>query len=644
MRLLSTSAIGYGLHQTWPIVAPASHAPEWMTFAWAGVALICAKSSLSLLGGVAQGLTKLSRSYRALRPRLPSSSAKWLTPRQARKAKLGKTEGVFLGILEGQPLFINDAVHSLICAPSRKGKTTSFVMPALCHDIGASRLVTDMRGDLAYQTAHICREDHDHEVITLNPAHKFSLGNASYNPMQIILDDLRDTPEDAIADTWSLAKQLHKTPQGGDRDPFWPNGTRKLLVFVIIGLCTLREEFEANLPNTFNILGDDSDLLRLLNDALNSDILAGEVSKLASNILSTWKENPKHNESFREAAVQSLASFGPSGRIAPSIESCDFRFRDLKRKKMTIFIICDPSRMDVFEPWIGILIWAALKELIREDNAIPVHFLMDEFTSFKISELPTALTALGGYGIHLWIIVQALLELQRVYGFESMKAVLSQCDCIAFFGVNSDETAQLVSNMLGKCEETKENFGLGTDLEDMPSLSIGDNAHPLMVPDQLRRMPDDEIIMFIKNLDPIRALKVGYQEVAPWRLRVKASPMFGDKPFLGKVKMRMKASRARATLAGRRKIDRNKRPLFRPLISTLAGLVSGGTVLLLAVSWFAVSTYGWPHLRITYNYRGSAAYPVYTRCQYIGLPLVGASFTLTAPATCPIIIWQKQEE
>ncbi len=108
--------------------------------------------------------------------------------------------------------------------------------------------------------------------------------------------------------------------------------------------------------------------------------------------------------------------------------------------------------------------------------------------------------------------------------------------------------------------------------------------------------------------------------------------------------MRMKGSRARATFAGRRKIDRNKRPLFRPLISTLAGLVSGGTVLLLAVSWFAVSTYGWPHLRITTNYRGSAEYPVYTSCQYIGLPFVSRSFALTAPASCPIIIWQKQEE
>ncbi len=384
MRLLSTSAIGYGLHQTWPIVAPTSHSPDWMTYAWAGVALICAKSSLSLLGVAAQAVTKLSRTYRALRPHLPSSSAKWLTPRQARKAKLGKTNGVFLGILEGQPLFINDAVHSLICAPSRKGKTTSFVMPALCYDIGASRLVTDMRGDLAYQTAHICREDHDHEVIILNPAHKFGLGNASYDLMQIILDDLHDTPEDAIADTRSMAKQLHGTPQGGDRDPFWPNGTRKLLGFVIIGLCALREEFEANLPNVFNILSDDCDLQRLLNDALNNDILAGELSKLAANILSTWKENPKHHESFREAAIQSLSSFGPSGRIAPSIESCDFRFRDLKRKKMTIFIISDPSRMDVFEPWIGILIWAALKELVREDNAIPVQFLLDEFTNYKL--------------------------------------------------------------------------------------------------------------------------------------------------------------------------------------------------------------------------------------------------------------------
>ncbi len=128
------------------------------------------------------------------------------------------------------------------------------------------------------------------------------------------------------------------------------------------------------------------------------------------------------------------------------------------------------------------------------------------------------------------------MELARIYGPEATETVLSQCDVVSFFRVGSNKTAQLVSQLLGNCEDTRENFALGTYLEDMPSLSIGNNAHPLLSPDEIRRMPDDEQIIFIKNLDPIRALKVGYQEVAPWRKRVKASPIHGGKPFLARSK------------------------------------------------------------------------------------------------------------
>ncbi len=143
-----------------------------------------------------------------MRPKLSNASASWLTKRQARKAGLAKTDGLFLGIADGQPLFLSDGVHGLICAPARKGKTTSFVMPAIIQDFGASKIVADMIGDLAAQTSELITTGPDQDVIILNPAHKFDLGNAAYNPMQIILDDLEHAKEDLISDAWSMAMQL----------------------------------------------------------------------------------------------------------------------------------------------------------------------------------------------------------------------------------------------------------------------------------------------------------------------------------------------------------------------------------------------------------------------------------------------------
>ena len=294
-----------------------------------------------------------------------------------------------------------------------------------------------------------------------------------YNPMQIILDDLAFEPQDAIADSRSMAMQLHTEAPGGDRDPFWPNGTRKMLVFAVVAQCALRDEQEANLPRVYEVLSDDRLFDELLSNAMESDVLGGELAAMARNIKNVWEDNPKHFESFREGALQSLAPFGPSGRLAPSMQSCAFRFSDLKKQKTTLYLICDYSRMDVFAPWLGLIVWAALKELVRENNDTPVYFLLDEFTNYRLSGLPNALTALGSYGIRCWMLVQELDEVARAYGREALSTILSQTDVKQFFGVASDQTAQLVSRMLGEEELSSESFGLGHDVLGIPSLNLG---------------------------------------------------------------------------------------------------------------------------------------------------------------------------
>ena len=229
--------------------------------------------------------------------------------------------------------------------------------------------------------------------------------------------------------------------------------------------------------------------------------------------------------------------------------------------------------------------------------------------------MPNALTALGSYGIRCWMLVQELDEITRAYGREALSTILSQTDVKQFFGVASDQTAQLVSRMLGEEELNSESFGLGHDVLGIPSLNLGRRSKPLLKPDQIRRLPDDEQIVFIKNLRAARLLKVGAHEIDPFRRQVKPNPLHGNKPFLGRVKMRIRNGVARATRSGRRKIDRPKRPL-------LAGAV------------LTVASFGWPHLRIEYTRS-------FNWCSYAGLPFVSQSFVLSGQDHCPLVLWRK---
>lgn len=633
-KLILTTALGYALWETYPLVISHRYDLEWGIYVWGLGGACFAAGALQITGAAAQAIMSGARSFRARRPKLPESSSRWLSVREARKAGLGKTKGLFLGTLEGQALFIPNAVHSLVCAPARKGKTTSAVMPALCHDIGCSRLVTDMKGELLVQTAQLIQQRQGQRVLSLNPAHKFGQPNTCYNPFQIVLDDLEHAPQDAIADVRSIALHLHPDPAGGARDPFWPNGTRKLLSFVIIALCALRDAAEANLPRSFEVMGRSDELLDLLVEAGESHALGGELAVLASNLLSTWESTEKQFESFREGAIQSLAPFGPSGRLAASVTTCDFRFRDLKRERMAIFMVADPSRMDVFAPWISLMVWAAKKELIREDNAVPVQFILDEFTNYRLPGLPETLTALGGYGIRCMIVVQELKEIARVYGQEALETILSQTDVKQFFGVASDSTAQLVSRMLGDQLVPSESFGLGSQFGQAPEYSLGRIAKPLLSPEQVRRLPDDEQIIFVRNLRPIRARKVGYQEVSPWREQVLANPLQGGKRFLGKRKMVIRGVRARGTCAGGWPVKRPRRAFWRPLLGALRHLVPGMPVMMLGAAALVILQFGWPHLLFEYTRSHSW-------CRYIGLPLVAAEVEIIGADHCPIILWRK---
>ena len=633
-KLLVAGLLGLVLYQTRGVASPGPSGVEGLQYLWALGALLFALGLTAIASDLIRGLHRMVRTYRAINPKRSEASAKWLTVKQARKAGLGRFKGLFLGLMDGQPLCIANATHGLLCSPARKGKTTSFVIGTLCQDIGVSRVVADMKGELAVQTSRLIAKRHGHRVLTLNPAQKFGLDNLSYNPLQIILDALESSPEDAVADTWSLTLQLSPIPPGGEREPYWPNGTRKLMVGVFLGLCVLREANQATLPNAFVVLSDNDKLEELLTEARMSTALRDELASLAGNISATWEENPKHFETFREGALQSLLAFGPSGRLARSMQGCDFRFADLKAQKTTLFMICDYSRMDVFAPWLGVLVWAALKELVRSDNAVPVQFLLDEFTNYKLPGLPNAMTALGGYGVRLWIVVQELEEIARVYGREALATILSQTDVKQFFGVASLETAKHVSQLLGEEEISSEQFGLGDHLGQAPSLSVGTMRRPLLTPDQIRRLPGDEQLLFIENLPPARALKVGYHEVAPWRRQVANNPLHGNRRYLGRVKMRIRFGRAFATKEGLRRSPRARRAVLRPLLAAILMSIPGGAVVLVGAAAYVITSYGWPHMLWTYDPSG-------IWCSYVGLPFVSENIVITGGDHCRFIAWKK---
>ena len=231
-KLFLTTALGFALWQTAPIVIQSRHELEWGVYAWGVGGLAFLAGAGATVRDLGQGITAAMRTFRAYRPAPTDNASSWLTTREARKAGLTSSGGLFIGILDGQPVFAREFVHCLCLAPSRTGKTSSLIMPAMLHDPDCSRIVTNFNGDLTEQCGESIRAQ-GHELIELDPGHLTDEMSGAYNPLDVIVHDLAHAPQDALADCRSLSEVLHPGPAHGHGDPFWTSGTRKYLTFGI---------------------------------------------------------------------------------------------------------------------------------------------------------------------------------------------------------------------------------------------------------------------------------------------------------------------------------------------------------------------------------------------------------------------------
>lgn len=479
----------------------------------------------------------------AMRASIQKGSASWARTKDIKRAGLYDPRGLFLGCdTGGRPLFFDGEIHGLTLAPAGSGKTIAFSVPALCHS-ALPIIVSDFKGTLSVMSKSLRKKQHKQEVYCVNPAHLYTekLGiPARYNPMQILLDDwmASERNKDLVADSQSMALQLYPEPAGMGDNTFWRNGSRKILVFVLVYLITYHGAEKASLSEALRLLRNVKELIEACKSAIDSPILQGELADMAADLhYKLTAQDTRQVDSFLEGAVQALAAFSSSGWLAESTNTCDFRFKNLKESPATIYLIADPTKMKVFAPWLGLMGWAAITELTRCQNNKPVLFLLDEATNFRIENLSNSLTGLREFGIRVWFVIQELEEYARVYGREALETMLSQTEVKQIFGASGAKTSELISRMLGEQTVKSVNFNFGRTLDEPITRSVGEHARRILTPDEVRQFGDT--ILFIRNLPPIHAVKTGYHEVKPWSKWVDANPLFGSK-LKGKTKVWLK--------------------------------------------------------------------------------------------------------
>lgn len=459
-------------------------------------------------------------------------SARFASARDAAAAGLHDPRGLFLGVHEGEMIFHNGKAHLLTVAPARTGKGISVVTPNLLHWQG-SVFVTDPKGELAGMTARHRAETLGQKVCILNPWGLHGLPQHRFNPLAVLVD-LYDDPalrRSLTGEVRDLALQLVPEPESDAKNRFFREGSRKLLRALMLHLATRGQRARCTLPELWRILQSTARMEDALADMAGADALDGVVADLAEDLARLMASNPEQFGDFREGAVQAVDIFEPAGWLADSVSASDFSFEELKQGAATIYLVIPQDEIKTHGAWLGLLARQAIDAVARQQGNSPVLFLLDEASNMgRIHNLTESLTALPGLGVRVWMIVQELAELRRVYGREATATILSQSEVVQYFAVQNHDLAKDISAALGTRTVITHSINLGRTIEENAGESRSETARPLMSPDEIRQLPREAQILFVQNNPPVLALRVPFWEVAPWQDWADPNPIEGAHP------------------------------------------------------------------------------------------------------------------
>lgn len=491
--------------------------------------------ALSLLGAVRRFRQNVEQTRKIAAANKPSGTfgeARFAGKHDAEVAGLHDPNGLFLGIHEGRMIFHNGKAHLLTVAPARTGKGISVVTPNLLHWQG-SVFITDPKGELAAMTARHRAEMLGQKVCILNPWGLHGLPQHRFNPLAILVALYEDEAQrrSVTGKVRDLALQLVAEPESEAKNRFFREGSRKLLRALMLHLATCGKAGNCTLPEVWRILQSRVRLEEALTDMAMSDALNGVVADLAEDLAQLMASNPEQFGDFREGAVQAVDIFEPGGWLADSVNASDFSFEGLKSGETSVYLVVPQNEIKAHGAWLGLLAQQAIDAVARQAGNTQVLFLLDEASNMgRIHNLTESLTALPGLGVRVWIIVQELAELRRVYGRDATATILSQAEVVQYFAVQNHDLAKEISDALGTRTVKTTNINLGRTVEDDAGESRSETARPLLSPDEIRQLPRDRQILFIQNNPPIMAQRLPFWDVAPWQDWVDRNPVEGDAP------------------------------------------------------------------------------------------------------------------
>jgi type IV secretion system protein VirD4 len=188
----------------------------------------------------------------------------------------------------------------------------------------------------------------------------------------------------------------------------------------------------------------------------------------------------------------------------------------LSGRPVSVYIRLNERDLVALVPLVRLLWDCLLGELITTYDVrggrgcAPVLLLVDEAGRTAIPSLAKHSTTVVGRGINIVAMVQSLSQLTDVYGREAGQVLRDNCESQLFYPPRDLGTADYLQHRLGAVS----GFAEFQTIRDGEQTAEGrsEQAVPLMTAQQIMQLPDGEVLLFHRNVPPIRGMRVDWRE------------------------------------------------------------------------------------------------------------------------------------
>ena len=459
----------------------------------------------------------------ASRPRRPlHGDARFASTSEVKKAglllidKQAATPSILIGRFHGQFLALPGQLSVMLSAPTRSGKGVGVVVPNLLN-WPDSVVVLDIKGENHAITAGY-RAKHQQAVYAFSPFDEEARSHR-WNPLTAV----RTSPLHRVGDLLGIGQVFYPNDGSGtSSEAFFSDQARNL--FLGLGLLLLETP---ELPRTVGEMlrqssGQGRPLKEHLSGLIEQRKEAGKpFSEECLDALQRLLCNSENTLASVVATFHAPLTIFADAVVDAATSADDFDLSQLRRQRMSVYVRIPPHRLANARPLLSLffsqLVSLNTQHLPEHDQSLKYQCLLvnDEFTAMgRVGIITHSAAFLAGYNLRLLTVVQAMSQLDAVYGDKEARTFATNHGLQILFAPREQRDADEYSAMLGHFTQRVTTRGRSRSFSGHGHSTVSRNEseqrRSLLLPQEFKELGSERLVVIFENCKPILGEKIRY--------------------------------------------------------------------------------------------------------------------------------------